>query len=167
MSINTLLRPFISHWGAIYWAIMNHYRRINLERKEIISKLYPILICLSLHPFVLESTINALSQAFICLCELTFVWRIAYLCMKDWSGGGPGGGTCFLNFDKVLIEVFICIFVYINRNIHFSSIACVIMNILIHGCNYFIYVLECKMLYYILILYIYHACIFFFIKGNI
>ena len=66
--------------------------------------------------------------------------------MEDLSGGGPGGGTWFLDFDEVAIEFVICISVHINRNIHFLSIICLIMNICIHGCNYFGYMLELKML---------------------
>ena len=66
--------------------------------------------------------------------------------MENQSGGGPSGGTRFLDFDKVLAKVGICMFVYINRNIHFSSITCVIMNICIYECNYFVYMLELNML---------------------
>ena len=61
--------------------------------------------------------------------------------MEDWSGGGPDGGTRFLDFNEAPTEVVICIFIHINKNIHFSSIARVIINIFIHGCNYFGYVL--------------------------
>ena len=44
--------------------------------KEIIAKFCPIIICLSLHPFVLEEAISSLSQVLHCLCELSIVWRI-------------------------------------------------------------------------------------------
>ena len=136
---NALIWCFISHWGAIYWAIVKHRRRRTLESKDIIEKLCPNLICLSLHPFVLEATISALSQA----CFYLF---LSFLCLEDWSGGGPGGGTRFLNFDEMPTKVVICISIYINRNIHFSSIISIIVNICIYGCNYFVYMLELNML---------------------
>ena len=66
--------------------------------------------------------------------------------MEDSSGGGPSGGTQFLDFDEVATEFVIFISVHINRNTHFSSISCVIIYIFIHGCNYFGYVLQYNML---------------------
>ena len=47
-----------------------------MESKEIITKFCPILVCLSMHPFVLEEAISALSQACVFLFELAIVWRI-------------------------------------------------------------------------------------------
>ena len=47
-----------------------------MESKDIITKFGPILVCLSLLPFVLEEAISALSQACLCLCELSILWRI-------------------------------------------------------------------------------------------
>ena len=47
-----------------------------MERKYTIVELCPILMYLSLHPFVLGATISVISQACLDLCELAFVWRI-------------------------------------------------------------------------------------------
>ena len=124
ISGNATIRPFIFYWGAIYWIIVKHWRRKTLRSKEIIEKLFPILIFLSLHPFVLEEAVSSLSQDFHCLCELSIVSRIEVV-EAQVKG---------LNFS-VSREVVICIFVYINRNICLSSITCVILNICIHGCN--------------------------------
>ena len=42
----------------------------------MIVELCPILMYLSLHPFVLEVAISVISQACLDICELAFVWRI-------------------------------------------------------------------------------------------
>ena len=47
-----------------------------MESKDIIVKFCAIIVCLSLHPFVLEEAISVISQAFPCLCELSIAWRI-------------------------------------------------------------------------------------------
>ena len=46
-----------------------------MESKEIIVKFCPILVCLSMHPFVLKEGIGVVSQACPCFCELSISQR--------------------------------------------------------------------------------------------
>ena len=107
-----------------------------MEIKDTIVELCPILIYLSLHPFVLEATTSAISQACIYLCELAFVWRIEVVEVHVEGLGFSISTRCRQRLS------FVSLFILIE-----ISIACVIKNILIHGCNCFVYVMECNMLY--------------------
>ena len=135
MPINALIQDSISHLRVIYYVVVKHWRRRNFESKETIVKIFPISICLSVHPFIhVDRTlyVHLLSSPLA-------LWY--FLAMEDWSGGCPRGGTWFLSSDKLSIEVvtlYLCF--HINRNIHFSSKFHVQLFIFIHGCNCFIHV---------------------------
>ena len=105
-----------------------------MESKDIIGKIFPILVCLSLHPFILEQAIISLSQAFLFLCELAIVWRIEVV-------EAQVEGISFYVLMRCRQRLsFVSLFKLIEISIS-RPIACVIMNICIHGCNYFGYVL--------------------------
>ena len=128
MSRNALIRPFISYWGVIYWTIVKNWRRRILESKYIIAKICPILVCLSLHPFVLEEAISALSQPFPCLCDISIALRIELVEAQVEGFGFSIPTRCWKNLS--FVSMFTLIEISISR-----PIACVIMNICIHGCN--------------------------------
>ena len=82
----TWIRPYIT-------SLKRYIRKPldTLKGEELKSKRTIVHCCrslyLSLHPFVPWST-SCSSQAYLCL------WA-CYREMKDWSGGGPGGGLSF------------------------------------------------------------------------
>ena len=83
----------------------------------------------------------SLEKPLVLLPKLAFVlW--ACLDMEDWSGGGPGGGLGFLISTRCRQRLSFVSMLIFNRNIHFSSIICVTMNIFIHGCSWFDYILD-------------------------
>ena len=73
----TLIQPSISHFRAIYWSIMKHWRRRNFESKETIVKFSPFPYAWVCIPFYLLLEIFMfISQALHCLCVLSFLWKI-------------------------------------------------------------------------------------------
>ena len=106
-----------------------------MESKEIIEKLFFVLICLSMHPFVLEEPISALSQACHYLCEISITWRIEVVEGLVFS--------VLMKFRERMsfVSMFILIEISISR-----PISCVIMNICVHGCKHFIYMFKLNML---------------------
>ena len=122
-----------------------------MESKAIIVKLFPILICLSLHPFVLQAAISALSQAcqvaYVSLTLYCIVWRIEVVEALVEGLGFSISTRCRQKLS--FVSLFTLIEISISR-----PFSCVIMNIFIHGCNYFIYNIKLNMLADILTLYI-------------
>ena len=122
-----------------------------MESKDIIEKFFPIVVCLSLHPFVLEEAISALSQACLCLCEISIVWRIEVVEAQVEELGLLIPTRCQKRLS--FVSLFTLIEISISR-----PISRVIMNICIHGCNYFVYMFKLNILYYTLTLYI--SCLY-------
>ena len=102
-------------------------------------KIFHIIVCLSLHPFVLEVAISALSQACHCPCELVITWRIEVL---EPQVEGLGFSVS-ARFRQRLS--FVSLFTLIEISMY-CPISCLIMNICIHGCNYFAYMFKLNML---------------------
>ena len=102
-------------------------------------KLCPVLICLSLHPFVFEAAISALSKALLCICKLSIVWRIEVAETQVQ-------GLCFLILMRCQQRLsFVSMFILIEISLS-CPFSCVIMNNCIHGYNYFVYMIKFNML---------------------
>ena len=111
---NALIQPSISHLRAIYWSTVKHWMKINFQSLETIANVCPISICLSLHPFILVDW-----NIYVHLPSSPFsLWY--FLCMEDWRGGGPSGGTCFLDSDELPREVVTLYFCFELIEILFS-----------------------------------------------
>ena len=81
----------------------------------------------------------SVEQPLMLIPKLAFVlWD--FLDMEDWSGGGSSGGLNFSISTKCRQRLsFVSMFTF-NRNIHFSSIICVTINICIDRCGCFDYI---------------------------
>ena len=100
-----------------------------MESKDIITKFGPILVCLSLLPFVLEEANSVLSQAYPSLYELFIAWRIEVVEAQVKGLSFSVSTSCRERLSFV--------FMFTLMEISISCpISCVFVNICIHGCNY-------------------------------
>ena len=87
-----------------------------MERKYTIAELCPILMCLSLHPFVLEAATSVISKYCLDLCEISFIWRIEVVEAQVEGLGFSILTRCRESFP--FVSLFILIEISISRPLH-------------------------------------------------
>ena len=87
-----------------------------MEIKDTIVELCPILMYLSLHPFVLEASISVISQAFLYHCDLAFAWRIEVVEAQVEGLGFSIPMRCRQSLSS--LSMFILIEISISRPLH-------------------------------------------------
>ena len=87
-----------------------------MERKDTIVELCPILIYLIMYPFVLEEAISVISQYYIYLCGIAFVWRIEVV-EAQVEGLGFSISTRFRQSFS-FVSLFILIEIFVSHLLH-------------------------------------------------